>query len=317
MRIEDLDGGVRDKIVEDFSFNDEVGEKVPIVVNFDIDRYGMYVSMAEAMAQRDFINFMQNSSGVNDKVRRLEFPFMVLSKNPDIIKGTRFSNSHSNIPFDVNYPVFVEKFMEGGKLMGREYSIKQPIHVDIKYVLYMFTTDPIELQRFGSIVLRKFQSTQYYVSPNGHYMPLSLESSSDDSQIDLDSRQFYVSKVEMLLQGYLIEEVEMRIVPLLNAVSIQVENTFQKSSQNAFKDLLNVNGTFEILFGRKSPNIYEFIATKQVDFTRINISDKNKYLIFVNNEQVHLPFSIKQWDLVQIGHLFGDSKPIKLILYAK
>ena len=66
------------------------------------------------------------------------------------------------------------------------------------------------------MINKSFNSRQCYITPNNHYMPMTLESISDESSYNIDDRQFYGQTYQIKVMGYIITEDDYRVeeVPL-------------------------------------------------------------------------------------------------------
>ena len=74
-----------------------------------------------------------------------------------------------------------------------------------------------DLNKLNTKVQKLFQSIQFYIWPNNHPMPLTLESIGDESNIDdFENRRFYVQPFELKLAGYIQDEDDFEITPMLN-----------------------------------------------------------------------------------------------------
>ena len=97
------------------------------------------------------------------------------------------------------------------------YKIPQPVPVDITYEVRLVCNRMRELNQFNRVVLQKFSSRQAYTFVKGHYIPIILETISDESQIsDLESRKFYMQNYTFQMQGFLIDEEEFEVTPAIS-----------------------------------------------------------------------------------------------------
>jgi hypothetical protein len=105
------------------------------------------------------------------------------------------------------------------------YQIPQPIPVDITYDVRIFAYRQQELNKFNATVLKNFQSKQAYTVVNGHYIPIILEDSSDESQVtDLDNKRFYVQMYNFNLQGFLSDPDDYIVTPAISRTFTITEN---------------------------------------------------------------------------------------------
>jgi hypothetical protein len=103
-----------------------------------------------------------------------------------------------------------------GNVAGMDiYTIPQPVPVDIKYSLKIICNRMRELNQLNKVVLQKFSSRQAYSFIKGQYVPIILDNISDESQMSLDSRKYYIQTYDFTMLGYLIDEEEFEVKPAI------------------------------------------------------------------------------------------------------
>ena len=85
-----------------------------------------------------------------------------------------------------------------------EYRMKQPISVDLKYKVSLFTNKYELLNDFNLLVNDKFKAITAYIKPNGHYISMKLDDISDDSEYSLNDRQYYSQSYSITVRAYII-----------------------------------------------------------------------------------------------------------------
>ena len=119
------------------------------------------------------------------------------------------------------------------------YKIPQPVPVDIIYDLKIVCNRMRELNRFNKIMMQTFTSRQAYTFVKGHYIPIILNSLSDESQIsDNDKRKFYTQNYQLQLQGFLIDEEEFEVTPAVTRklLMFEVNTKNRKKPMSPTKD---------------------------------------------------------------------------------
>jgi len=161
-----------------------------------------------------------------------------------------------------------------------------------------------DLNKLHKIVQENFNSRQHYISPNGHPMPIHLETVGDESPIDdFENRRFYVQLFEMKLLGYLLDEDKFEIVPTVNRALIVSELVstpiLPRVKLKADKVTSNINYTF--VFKPKSVTDITLTAEYDSKFTelvnQVNISNID---IKVNGVAVSIPFVVTAGDTILI-----------------
>jgi hypothetical protein len=79
--------------------------------------------------------------------------------------------------------------------------------------------------------MQKFSSRQAYTFIKGQYVPIIMTNISDESQMSLESRKYYVQSYDFTMLGYLIDEEEFEVKPAIARVAQVMEfdtSTFKK-----------------------------------------------------------------------------------------
>lgn len=114
------------------------------------------------------------------------------------------------------------------------YKIPQPVPVDVTYNVRIVCNRMRELNQFNKLVLQKFSSKQAYTFIKGQYVPIVMNSISDESISDLDKRKYYVQNYDFTMLGYLIDEDEFEIKPAISRILqvMEVEPYTSKGKKN-------------------------------------------------------------------------------------
>ena len=202
----DLDRGFKEFVTNQLGISLD-GKKVPVLM----------------MGIQTWNEFTQTWK-FSDEYKNVKIPFVNIVRNPDTKPGTNPSLIY-NIPVGRHYTYAEVPTWDGNKRGVDIYQIPQPIPVDINYQVRIFAYRQEELNRFNGIVLKNFQSRQAYTVVNGHYIPIVLEDTSDESQItDLDSKRFYVQMYSFNLQGFILDPEEFIVTPAISRTFTITEN---------------------------------------------------------------------------------------------
>lgn len=198
----DLDKGFKEFVTENLEVSID-GQKLPVI-------------MLPIQKWAEFTQTWQ----FTDEYKNVKFPFITIVRQPNTRPGTN-QNLLYNIPGNKTY-IYSEVPTWDGVRKGVDlYKIPHPTPIDIVYEVRVFTTRQEELNRFNKIVLKEFRSLQSYTKVNGHYIPIILESENDESQIsDIEQRRFYVQNYNFVLQGFLLDPDDFKIVPAINRIII-------------------------------------------------------------------------------------------------
>lgn len=154
-----------------------------------------------------------NTWSFSDKDLNPEIPFLVTVRNPAVQYGSNPSLLYT-IPDRRTFHYAKVPTWDGQRKGMDLYKIPQPVPVDITYNLKIVCNRMRELNQFNKVMMQTFTSRQAYTFVKGHYIPIILETISDESQIsDNDKRKFYTQDYQLQLQGFLIDEEEFEITP--------------------------------------------------------------------------------------------------------
>lgn len=149
-------------------------------------------------------------------------PFITVVRQPEVKYG-------SNPALLWNIPNRKEFYYAAvptwnGNIKGMDiYKIPQPVPVDITYNVKIVCNRMRELNEFNKNVIQTFASRQAYRKIEGHYIPIIMNSISDESMVELERRRYYIQNYEFTMLGFLLDPDEFEVAP---AVS-RVFNTFE------------------------------------------------------------------------------------------
>lgn len=150
----------------------------------------------------------------------MNFKTITRDNNPN--KGESQGNNF-NIPGNRDYPMFiVPTLQENGQEAIDLYSMKQPFAVDFVYSLNIVTNKYELLNEFSELMQNEFKALQSYITPNGHPMPMMLESISDDSEYALEDRKYYSQSFKIKIHAYIIRKEDFTITRLPSRTSIRM-----------------------------------------------------------------------------------------------
>jgi len=203
-------------------------------VNTDLEIVCDYVENDNTVIKRKLPVIMMGIQGWNeysktwefsDKYKNIKIPFITIIRQPDTQVGTHPSLIY-NIPQGRKY-VYAEVPTWDGNRKGVDlYKIPQPVPIDISYDVRIFSYRQRELNEFNNIVMKKFQSLQAYSQVNGHFIPITLESTDDESEVtDLKGKRFYIQLYKFKTQGFIIDPRDFEVVPMISRVLTITEVT--------------------------------------------------------------------------------------------
>ena len=210
-------------------------------------------------------------------------PFITVVRAPEIKYGSLPSLLWTIPNRKQFYYASVPSF-DGDRINLDVYKIPQPVPVDIKYSVKIICNRMRELNALNKTILQKFSSRQAYTQIKGHYIPIIMDSVSDESVMDVEKRKYYIQSYDFTMMGFLMDEDEFEVKPgverifQLYEVTEGNDNRKRKSPSDNPK---NYNTTIEFVDE-------DVLVTKRfydkVDLTLIKTNNVESYDVFVNDE---------------------------------
>lgn len=156
---------------------------------------------------------------------RLNFKTVTRDNNPS--HGTIVGET-TNIPGERFYTFHsIQAIDESGKKYRIDYKMKQPTAVDFIYKVSIMTNQYTTINSFNEKIQQLFNAKQSYICPNGHFMSITLENINDESEYNIDDRQFFSQTINLKIKGYIIKEDDFRIEenPIASVICFDGDNT--------------------------------------------------------------------------------------------
>jgi hypothetical protein len=166
------------------------------------------------------------------------------------------------------------------------YKIPQPVPVDITYNVKIFCNRMRELNDFNKKVLQKFSSRQAYTEIKGHYIPMILNSSSDESVLELEKRKYYVQNYEFLMMGFLLDEEEFEVSPAISRTATIFEVDLLNTGKRVEKLPSNPSDfDLDIIFVSGLESLTETYRY-EIDLTILETSNVDSYSVYINDNYI-------------------------------
>lgn len=198
-----------------------------------------------------------------------------------------------NIPGQRKYTLLQREVLEDNGTESYEiYTMKQPYAVDLSYTINFVTTTLDYINKFNQKINKLFAARQYYIRPNGHFIPMVINEISDETTYSISDRKFYVQSVTIKLMAYIIENEDFEVKKYPKRVNLMLDGDEYKKNQpcveieeinNPLKNkTLNVNITFQpyhnkLEFEFDTDMNIEKVYTKNVRNIRIMVNDTLYY----------------------------------------
>jgi hypothetical protein len=140
-----------------------------------------------------------------------------------------------------------------------------------------------ELNQLNKVVMQTFSSRQAYTFIKGQYVPIILDNVSDESQMTMEARKYYVQTYDFTMLGYLIDEDEFEVKPAIQRITqlIELDTTTRKQRANKFpknpdefpSDFLFVSGNTTLVDMIDFTANMSLVGTDNIDTYDVYIND--------------------------------------------
>ena len=227
--------------------------------------------------------------------KNVEPPFITIVRVPEVKYGTNPSTVYT-IPNRKHFFYAQVPTWDGQRNGVDIYKIPQPVPVDITFQVKIVCNRMRELNKFNQIVLEKFSSRQAYTNIKGHYIPIIMNSITDESVNDVEKRKYYVQSYEFTMLGFLIDEDEFEVSPgisrVLQVLEISTNKSKKAKHENTNPDSLSTNALFDY----------------RVDINIGNLSNIKSFDVYINEDYYGSDLSV-----IQINT--GDRLRIEVVKY--
>jgi len=259
----DLDSGFLEFVKNELSISVS-GVKIPIVdILITTQNWSQFVETW------DFQNLDKN----------LEPPFIVTVRTPEVKFGD--PSIKYNIPNRKLYHYAQVPTWDGQRHGMDVYKIPQPVPILITYNVIIVCNRMRELNQFNKKIIEKFSSKQAYQLINGHYIPIVLDTISDESIMDLEKRKMYIQKYTMTLQGFLLDEDEYEVSPaIVRTFQVYEFNDKVKSKKKKKNENLPSDLSITFVLGINSVELKSDYTT---DMNISNTQNVKEFEVYINN----------------------------------
>jgi hypothetical protein len=209
-------------------------------------------------------------------------PFITVVRTPEVKYGTNPSLQYT-IPNRKQFYYASVPTWNGNEQGMDIYTIPQPVPVDINYSVKIICNRMRELNELNKVVMQKFSSRQAYTFIKGQYVPIVLNNISDESQMTMDARKYYIQNYDFTMLGYLIDEDEFEVKPAIQRVTqlMEVETSTRSRRRNSTENPDEFNFNFLYVSGTTSLN-------DRIDFTAnmtfVSSNNIDTYDVYINGD---------------------------------
>ena len=210
-------------------------------------------------------------------------PFITVVRSPEVKFGTNPALLYT-IPNRKQFYYASVPTWNGNEQGMDIYTIPQPVPVDINYSVKIICNRMRELNELNKVVMQKFSSRQAYTFIKGQYVPIILNNISDESQMSLDSRKYYVQSYDFTMLGYLIDEDEFEVKPAIARVSQIMEidtSSFKQRRNKVPKNPDEFLSNFYYVIGN---NTLSDVVAYTANLTWANSVNVESYDVYINGD---------------------------------
>lgn len=104
------------------------------------------------------------------------------------------------------------------------FKVPQPVKVDLEYEVRALTHYISDINLINEMLLRHFASLQAYLSIDNHYMPMIIDSVSDESDLDaIEDERVMHTLYNVTVRGYIIDEKEFEELTATTSLTVQID----------------------------------------------------------------------------------------------
>ena len=204
LEYEDIDDAFNEFADKLIDLVDDNGRRVPTFTLYSNQRFSEY-SQTWSHTDEDG-NLLMNFKTVNRQ------------NNP--VTGTN-QGGFWNIPGNRRYTTHMKTVLDDdGTEHVEVYSVGQPYCVDLTYRINFVTNTYEMINMFNERVHDIFKARQYYIRPNGHFVPLVLDDVVDETAYSIDERKFFVQSITVKAMAYIIHEKDFEVKKFAKEVKL-------------------------------------------------------------------------------------------------
>jgi hypothetical protein len=263
---DDLDRGMLDFVKNTLEMT-TAGSRVPVV--------DIIITSQNWSQFTETWNFRDLDSNV-------DLPFITVIRQPEVKYGS--NPLIYNIPNRKQFLFAVVPTWDGNRKGADVYTIPQPIPVDITYQVKIMCNRMRELNQFNKIVMQNFASRQAYAFIKGHYIPILLDSVSDEDVMDLEKRKFYIQTYNFTMLGILIDEEEFEVKPAISR-TLTLTEVGTRSLGSKRKTFPENPNKFELPYRyTSSQTSIEKTLPYRVNLINTSVTNIDSYDVYINGD---------------------------------
>jgi hypothetical protein len=141
-----------------------------------------------------------------------------------------------------------------------------------------------ELNQLNKVVMQTFASRQAYTFIKGQYVPIIMDDVSDESQMTIDARKYYIQNYDFTMLGYLIDEDEFEVKPAIQRITqlFELDTSTRKQKRKKYPENPNEFET-NFLFVTGNTTLVDMIDYT-ANMNLLGSDNVDTYDIYINDD---------------------------------
>jgi len=199
----------------DKAFYDWVDKKLEVVYN------GKKLPTYKLFSNQKLSEYSQTWRNL-DETGNIIMNFKTITRENNPQHGESQGGNY-NVPGNRDYPMFaVPVLQENGEEAYDLYTMKQPLSVNFMYAVSVICNKYEILNKFNELIHYEFSALECYISPNGHPMPMIIESINDESEYSIDDRKYYAQTYQIKLMAYVIRKEDFNVTKIPSRFTMKI-----------------------------------------------------------------------------------------------
>ena len=220
-----------------------------------------------------------------DLDKNISPPFVATVRKPETPYGTNQGTSFK-IPGRPTFQYALVPTFDGTRNGYDVYKIPQPTPVDITYEVKIFTNRMRELNAFNKKVLDTFGSKQAYTTINGRYIPILMDTITDQSVNELQKRRYYIQSYTFKMLGVILDEEQFEVSPAVSRVLTMYDVSTKLKDRFAVPSESNENTIIGNLQFLNNNNYLIDVVRANFDYTLVSTNNVDSYDVLINGNLI-------------------------------
>jgi hypothetical protein len=143
-----------------------------------------------------------------------------------------------------------------------------------------------ELNAFNKKVLDTFGSKQAYTTINGRYIPILMDTITDQSVNELQKRRYYIQSYTFKMLGVILDEEQFEVAPAVSRVLTMYDVSTKLKDRFAVPSESNENTIIGNLQFLNNNNYLIDVVRANFDYTLVSTNNVDSYDVLINGNLI-------------------------------